>query len=282
MNELPLALSFPFSFLSFITTLIIIYLFCCSRKYDHFEFRLVLYMQIFDCIYAFSYIIVAFAPNDMANRTPLCEIHAFLANSSSLSSLFFSIAISTVLISRLQFRNYKSEKYEIHLLIFSISLPIMINILWISLDLIGPAGCWCFIKEDLPNNKKELWRVFSFYIFMWIGMAYNTTISLYFIIFFKDPNLHQEVEKLLKQRVILIPLVMSIYWIIPTIYRTSGMDDNYGLSLFYSVFAGCNGFFNSCVYATTPGTMRLFLKKFCRINEGDPPSPNINSPILVY
>ena len=93
-------------------------------------------------------------------------------------------------------------------------------------------------------------------------MIYNTIISLYLLFIFSDPNLHQDVERLLKQKVSLIPLVMCIAWIIPSLYRISYLRGE-TLEMFTIIFAGCNGFLNSLVYASTSGTWDLFLMKFC-------------------
>jgi len=119
--------AFFFNLLSLCSTIVVIYLFYVSRRYKFFEYRLVLYLQVADLILAISYIMIIF--EGKIEQGALCQIHSFLGNFSNLTSVFFNITISTVLILTLRFNYYNTYKYE-WLFSFNFGFPFIMNVMY--------------------------------------------------------------------------------------------------------------------------------------------------------
>lgn len=135
---------------------------------------------------------------------------------------------------------------------------------------VGPAGDWCWIRtEGIDPETRDLLRFLTFYFFIWLGVACNISIAIY-LRFFNKNEINPEISDYVKKKLILIPILMSLCWIIPSIDRIANYYDVYNevLSMFHLISTGLTGFFNSLVYALSPGTWELFKKRCWLLKEG--------------
>ena len=124
------------------------------------------------------------------------------------------------------------------------------------------AGYWCWIRDDLEPSIREPLKAFTF-SFIWLAMVYNTIIAMYLRFFNKRP-IHPYIDSYVKTKLILIPLLMGVCWILPTYDRYGPYgpsNENETLATLHLISSGLNGLFNSCVYAFSPGTMKLLWQK---------------------
>jgi len=129
MEEALRILAFCSNILSFLSTILVFYLFHVSGRYKIFEFRLILYLQIADFIVAISYILTIFV--DDSEQELLCQMHSFLENCGNLSSVFFTITISTFLHLILRYNYHKSSRCcECLIIFFNYGLPMFMNIMY--------------------------------------------------------------------------------------------------------------------------------------------------------
>ena len=121
-----MSLTFFFDLPTFFSTLAVFYLFYISKRYRIFEYRLVLYLQISDFIVAIAYLIAVFSnPSDGG---PLCLAHSFLGNFGHLSSIFYSVTISMVILLTLRYNYYGSQKWEWLIIIFNFVFPLILHV----------------------------------------------------------------------------------------------------------------------------------------------------------
>ena len=123
----------------------------------------------------------------------------------------------------------------------------------------GPAGYWCWIKQNLEGRIKQPLRIFTF-SFIWMAMVYNTIVAIYLRFLNKKP-MPLYIDSYIKNKLILIPVLMAVCWILPTYYRFGPYQENDTLLTLHLISSGLNGFFNSCVYAFSPGTRKLLKEK---------------------
>ena len=127
-----------FNYVSFVSILIVLYLFIVSEKYKFFVYRTILYLQISDSLSALSYIIITFSSTyifiylhlkfflkDDQSQDVLCQMHAFLENSGKISSVCFTMLISTVLLFMLRFHSDEISKYEVRIVLYIFIFPII-------------------------------------------------------------------------------------------------------------------------------------------------------------
>lgn len=137
-------------------------------------------------------------------------------------------------------------------------------------DFMGPDGEWCWIKKDGfdPAYYRDILCIFTFYMFFWLAMIINFSIAICIPCFKRNDLTNStffdiQVLDYIRNKLILIPILMSVCWIIPTIDRISnflGYSNDY-LSIIHSFATAITGFLNSIIYALSPGTWELFKSK---------------------
>ena len=139
----------------------------------------------------------------------------------------------------------------------------------------GPDGDWCWIRKNGfdPPYYRDLLCIFTFYLFFWLGMIINFAIAICIRCFNENVKSNAslfdiQIIDYIKNKLILIPILMSVCWIIPTIDRILdflGYSNEY-LSMIHSFATAITGFLNSIVYALSPGTWELFKNKCYQLN----------------
>ena len=278
-----------FNYVSFVSILIVLYLFIVSEKYKFFVYRTIIYLQISDFLSAFSYIMITFSSTYIfiylpiknfykAMKIRMCYVKCMLfwkiAEKSvqlALQCLFQLFYCLCCVFIAMKFRNMKSESCFIFLFSPSSTVPChiffysnhflnIINIYSIAAKgFVGPAGYWCWIKQSLDEKIKQPLRIFTF-SFIWMAMGYNTIIAIY-LRFLNKKSIPLYIDSYIKNKLILIPVLMAACWILPTYYRFGPYQENDTLLTLHLISSGLNGFFNSCVYAFSPGTRKLLKEK---------------------
>ena len=83
---------------------------------------------------------------------------------------------------------------------------------------IGPEEEWCIITDGIDPKTRYLQRFITFYLLIWLGVICNISIAIYLRFFNKNINeINPEVSDYVKKKLILIPILMSLFRIIPSI-----------------------------------------------------------------
>ena len=234
-----------------------------------FAFKLVFYLSLMDLGHAIGF----FLPPDIG---VICQIQAAITSYFSLASVLWTGIIAFALYLAVLKDKRDVEKFELKFVLFANGLPFLALIPPLVQQKYGEAQGWCWIVTTGDYHVQgTVWRVVTFYLPLWIVIAFNSFV--YFKIIKnvkKDASLLgsdlQLAQKLI-QKLRMYPLILIFCYSVATINRVYDFFSpsmNFWLAFIAAVIMSLCGLLNAVVYGFTD-TVRLRIKSWLQRDNRD-------------
>ena len=185
--------------------------------------KIILYASIGDFISGIS---TSFG--ELQDETPLCWAQAFISNWFTLSSIFWTVAITYLLYTIIVIRRPMNETVMLHGICWG--LPLLLTLLPLTTNRFGArhGANWCFIQNraDSPSWGIIFWVLMSFYA--WIGFCMLIILVLIFLISYHTLRFEAITAQLSTgtrknsgvNKLWLYPAVILVCWLVPSFTDT--------------------------------------------------------------
>ncbi|KAL4502394.1 hypothetical protein ABPG72_011981 [Tetrahymena utriculariae] len=259
--------------LSLLGSSFIVLMYLCNKDLQTFAFKLVFLLSISDIILGFgrmfnfeSIITQDYTPEDGVK----CQVQSFLVNFGGLSTIITTMAISWSLCQSVVYGINHLDDYSKYYYIVIFVFPLIISIIPLATGDYGASGisCWISGHKDGPYSIRTLlWRLFLFYIPLWLSIIYNfinyLRIRKFVYSLFVDNTEASKQHKQIIRKLTLYPLIMVICYLFATInrvYQFFEENEIEAIAYLHMSLAGLQGFFNSLVY----GFNKQIKSKICK------------------
>jgi len=197
----------------------------CYYKFQHlhtFPFKLVLFVSISDFITSIGNFMGDAGGNDdthLGASEGLCVFQAVLISYGQLSSVLWSAAIAftlemAVLRRSKSFSQEHISQYTYHYISVCFGAPVIMALLPLITTSYGDTGGWCWITQ--LDEAGLAWRMFQFYIPLWLVVIYNCYV--YFRLYYRLKDMNAErpnraaEENMKKIRYYPLILIICEFW----------------------------------------------------------------------
>ncbi|CAG9331360.1 unnamed protein product [Blepharisma stoltei] len=252
---------------SLLGSLFVIIMYLGYKEIRSFSFRLVVYLSIFDSMYAIGILI---GPTQSYTA---CMAQAIIVSYFPLGTIVWTNIIAFTLYKSI-IQQIDMQKYEWKIILFGILAPLPGTLLPLTTNSYGKARfgeCWIVIDDDRTNGI--VWQLFQFYLPLWLGFIFNASCYYKVRHFVKVMMMHvqNDLDDAVKQQKLKLisrlkyyPLALIFCWFFATIdqiYLYSNYDDpSFGLALLDVSFGSSQGLLNALIYGLNPVVMNAFMK----------------------
>ena len=221
------------------------------RLYKKFLFELLLVFYSYSGMLTISMMINYLSFNVKKNEysEALCTIQGVMIINFELGQYLWATFISYTIYNSVKFNNRKKSRKEFSGIIL---IPIILAIIFYFLDLIGPAGHFCWIrtlKINTPEQlSKSIYAEYTYYIIIWTLVIINIVISIKLLRFIEaqlnsDPTTIDQLNQY-RKNLVLYPMTPLIVLVPCTIKRVVDLyTDIYlpGLELGFTILTTLQG-----------------------------------------
>lgn len=199
------------------------------------------------------------SPEAFRNPTDLCVAQGALDTFAELSSVMWTTAIAFTLYMSV-FKRMTADELKSKMVFFYAAcygLPIIAMVLPLALGAYGPAGAWCWIKDDF-----QWLRFVVFYIPLWIAIIFNAVVYTWVIRLIASTYAEGTDDASAKQldtitrKLRLYPIILVFVWLPATVNRIVewSIDDQvFALFVIQKVCSSSQGFCNAFAYGFSQG-----------------------------
>jgi len=248
------------SILSLVGSLTIIICYLYFQDLRTFAFRLVFFISCSDacaCIFRLF---------GNPRSTELCHLQAFGSNIFDLASFMWAAAIAVVInVVRVKYDKFPADKFMLwcHFLIWPSSL--IISILPFFSGSYGPAGGWCWIKDN--DTWDKVWRIVCFYIILLAIFCYLVYVYFRLYRYLSTGDEISEDSQAMLRKVFFFPLVLFVCYFFAFVRRLLEVLGNlttpYWLAVLHITFSSLLGLGNAIVYGAINSMMRQQIMNKC-------------------
>ena len=125
----------------------------------------------------------------------------------------------------------------------------------------GAAGSWCWIKK---SNRSLFWRMFEFYIPLWIAIIYNS-YAYYKVIKWLKLTMQDNMDNRIIKRFMAYPMILFFCWFFASYNRihTLFYKESMVLNVLHRLFGSLQGLLNAIIYGMNQNVRRE-VKRFMR------------------
>lgn len=237
--------------LSLLSSISIILIYIFYKSLRTFSFQLIVCMSISDIIRAVGF---ELSPNNDIT----CKVQGILTNFGGLSSIIWSSIIAYSMYAVIVLENINIRKYRFYFVIAAYLVPMILTLLPLSTNSVGPAEGWCWFKND---EYEYIWRIGSFYALLIIAISFNC-FCYYKVIkdvnddldMLKESSHEVSTKSSFLKRLNYYPVVLIICYLpvlVKRLYELSTDSSIYWLTLLSAITTSTIGFFNAIVYGFT-------------------------------
>lgn len=251
------------SVVSMAGSLFIVFCYIYLKELRTFAFKLVLMMSLSDIMFSVGNFLGDAGGDSKISgsaNASLCQFQAILISYFGLTSLFWAFSIAFTLHKAFLQESEAFGPTQIHEHTMKYHavcwiIPAVLTGLPLITSSYGDTGGWCWI-----TTQYTYWRFLQFYIWLWLGIAYNCYVFI---------NIYQKIKVMsggqinsnhssaaMANRLRMYPVVLivcHIFGTINAIYEAAhGGKVQFELSMLTVIFGTSMGLFNALVYGLTP------------------------------
>jgi hypothetical protein len=276
MNEWIYFVELSIGILSMIGSSFIILAFIFYQKLRNKAFELVFYMTIASFFNNLSYLIYYIeADNKIVEDMTLCRAQAFLMIWSEVSQMTWAFLISySVYDSVVNFDYMSADDHystciqRIKYLTIGFVWPLVVSIIGLACDYLGPSGKWCWINS-ITNNPFAIAYGWFIYVCLWSSIISGCVITFLVIRFLSRAYSGQKyvIVSRFVTKLITYPLIQIVCWLPATLNRLvfdfSGCYNLY-LQLLALLFVSSQGLAYAIAYGFNPQVRSALYGTFCK------------------
>jgi len=246
------------SSLSFCGSLTVFASFVYFAHLRTFAFRLIFFIAVSDMIASLGRLY------GQPVSSEWCQLQSFQTNVFDLCSIFWVASVATVINHVRVGTNFNGERHMrlSHMIIWPSAL--IISVLPFITNSYGPAGGWCWVKNDDTYDK--VWQIAVFYGELVIVFGYLVHVYFRLYLFLSSDVRPSNDTRALLSKVIYFPLVLFVtyfFGVFRRMFEISGGDTPYWLAVVHIGFAALLGFGNALVYGVINSDLRNELLGSC-------------------
>ena len=204
-----------------------------------------------------------------ADNTGLCTFQGLAMQFFQFSSILWSTAIALTLY-RAVVKRTETDGLMKHFHILCFGVPGVFCLLPLTTTSYGNTGAWCWIQAAGHRDAGTWWRLFIFYLPLWIAITFNA--YTYFITIRAMNQLFKSQDEMeipakykkLIQRLSLYPLILVGCWFFGTVNRiqNSIAPESPVYALFFLQVCGrsLQGFLNAIAYGLNPNVRTAWVQ----------------------